>query len=295
LLAVSAHPVHDGVLGVWDTRTVPDGPYEISLSAIDELGLTGVFTIEVTVDNQPPRAEETSPALVIALEGGRVYTTRGDARLYFPPRCLERDATVRISKAGVGNSELRLPEGTALASGVYDVSWEGIPLRKDALLEIAAEDDRGPSATAALYVLAPDSTWRRIGGSPDASSGLVASTIREPGRYALLSGGTPDAGRTGLSISSIAPRVFAPGGGRGAREVAIAFRLGSDSPVTIRIYNRAGRLVTTLLDGERVPAGLALVRWDGLDRSGGRVPDGTYLIAIEASGRKDVGSVAVVE
>jgi hypothetical protein len=56
----------------------------------------------------------------------------------------------------------------------------------------------------------------------------------------------------------------------------IPILLGSSGRgVTLRIYDSAGREVTTLLDGIP-PSGLRSVRWDGRDKYGHRVASGTY-------------------
>jgi flagellar hook assembly protein FlgD len=52
------------------------------------------------------------------------------------------------------------------------------------------------------------------------------------------------------------------------------------APVAVRVYDVAGRLVTTLSEG-RFPGGSHEVRWSGRDGSGRDVSAGIYLVAAE--------------
>jgi hypothetical protein len=62
----------------------------------------------------------------------------------------------------------------------------------------------------------------------------------------------------------------------------IHFDLAQDGPVTLRIYDVAGRLVRTLVDGP-MSAGFAhQVPWNGLDDAGGRVSSGIYFTRLVA-------------
>ena len=86
-----------GALGALDTKGREDGNYEIRLAVSDTLGLTGVALIPVTVDNEAPFVEETTPVVMSAVTGGHVFTTNREAHLYFPPRTFTKDALVTIA------------------------------------------------------------------------------------------------------------------------------------------------------------------------------------------------------
>ncbi len=64
----------------------------------------------------------------------------------------------------------------------------------------------------------------------------------------------------------------------------IAFALPAEGPVKISIYDTAGRLVRTLVDGVR-GAGAQEARWDGKSDSGSDVASGVYIYRLEAAGR----------
>lgn len=112
--------------------------------------------------------------------------------------------------------------------------------------------------------------------------------------YSLFQDDGLPAGSGGLSALSITPRVFSPSGGFAASHAAIGFALGRPGRVTVKIYNRAGRLVSEVISGELLPAGANLVYWDGRDREGEMVEDGMYLVTVEALAQKQVKPLAVV-
>ncbi len=62
-IAISESPVVNGVLGVWDTRTVADGPYSIRLRVVRRDGnYDEYFVRNVTVNNASPLPSETPEA-----------------------------------------------------------------------------------------------------------------------------------------------------------------------------------------------------------------------------------------
>jgi len=84
-----------------------------------------------------------------------------------------------------------------------------------------------------------------------------------------------DAGAIGVRLRQNAPNPF-------ASETAIAFELDRARPVRLDVVDVSGRLVATLLEGER-PAGRNEVRWDGTDRSGRPAAAGLYFARLTTS------------
>lgn len=66
----------------------------------------------------------------------------------------------------------------------------------------------------------------------------------------------------------------------------IRYALREDGPVTIRIYNVAGKVVATLVDAKET-AGFRSVVWDGTDDVGRKVASGVYLYGMEAGSFSD--------
>ncbi len=325
LLAESSGSVTDGALAGWNTLPLPDGDYEVRLSVTDTLGLTGTSFVGVTVDNHAPWVYETAPAFVSVVEGGNIYTTNGDVRLYFPPRAFMQDTEIRIDELGEGEVPDTLENGAVRFLTGHEISWSGASLSKPAMLEMyfwgmelpsfgsgglgsRAPVGRTQSASLrsvsqvapasdgalALYVFGADSTWRRLGGTVDALNECISSPITEAGRYAIFTEASRAPGVNTLSALSIAPRVFSPSGAFANVEAGIGFTLGRSGAVTVKVYNRAGRLVREVVSGRYMGAGSNLVRWDGRDRDGRIVEDGLYLVTVEAMGEKQVKTLAVI-
>ena len=70
----------------------------------------------------------------------------------------------------------------------------------------------------------------------------------------------------------------------------LVFVLSKSANCDIKIMNIAGRVVRQVLTGVLQPAGANTVLWDGRNGLGVRVPNGLYLVSLEA--RDDQGNVA---
>ena len=62
----------------------------------------------------------------------------------------------------------------------------------------------------------------------------------------------------------------------------IAYSLAGRSHVTIRVYDIAGRVVRTLVDGEAEPGEHAVI-WDGATDAGQRAASGVYFVRMEGA------------
>jgi hypothetical protein len=296
VIAESTSPVGDGVLGVWDTAGLVDGTYDLGLTVTDTLGLTGVVVATVIVDNEAPWAGETSPALISSAAGGDVYTTDGELHLYVPPRAFAQDAVVTVAAAPDSVVPLTLPGATRLLPG-FAISWAGAALGKSIALEmqLPASVDTSGGGALSLYFRAGGGGWKRLGGTADDGRDVISATIAEEGVYALYLDSGISAYGEALSGVSLTPRVFSPTGGFGTDEAAISFTLGHTGSVTVKIYNRAGRLAREVASGQQMNAGANLVRWDGRDQHNQIVEDGLYLITVEAHGHRQTQTLAVVK
>jgi flagellar hook assembly protein FlgD len=61
----------------------------------------------------------------------------------------------------------------------------------------------------------------------------------------------------------------------------IRFTVEKSGPLELAVYDVSGRKIRTLVRGI-TEAGDHLVTWDGTDRSGGRVPSGTYFYKLRS-------------
>jgi hypothetical protein len=96
-------------------------------------------------------------------------------------------------------------------------------------------------------------------------------------------GRTPAGSPTGVADSLLANRLRNPCPNPFNPATTIAYSLAGRSHVTIRVYDVAGRVVTTLVDGE-LEAGPHTIVWDGTTDSGDRAASGVYFMKMEASG-----------
>ncbi len=286
LLVDSVTPVASGDLTAWDTASLADGLYDIRLTVSDSLGLTGAAQVTVLVDNAFPFADQTAPSVVSSVSGGDLYTNGAELHLFFAPHAFQDDALVSITTSAASDT---LVSGAAQTSPDYVLSWSS-PLSKAATLEFSMP----ASGTAlAVYQSTDGSSWRRLGGTRE--PGKLSLAITQPGTYALFTDTAPvPDGVPTLSSLSFTPRVFSPTGTFAQDHLAIGFTLGRSSPVTVRVYNRAGRMIREVSSGETMGPGASLVRWDGKDHSGVAVTDGLYLVTVEAAGKTERRTVAVV-
>jgi hypothetical protein len=278
-------------LARWDSRSAPDGDHEIRLSVLDELGLVGTALVQVIVDNVAPFADVTSPVRVRAAEGGDVFTTGSEVHAYFPPFAFDADATVQIEPDAEAGGPETLPDGAERVGPAWLLAWSEANLKSAGTLDMLAP----PSEARPLAIYREDApgTWRRLGGTPPAGGGRHSVGLQAPGRHALFAGGTtvPSAALSGVTL---VPRAFSPHGTFGSRELSIGFTLGRAASVSVKVHDRAGRLLRVVADGLGMPAGEGVLRWDGRDRDGGTVPAGLYLVTIEASGERETRTLAVV-
>jgi flagellar hook assembly protein FlgD len=78
-------------------------------------------------------------------------------------------------------------------------------------------------------------------------------------------------------LSHAAPNPFNP-------VTKIAFSVKEAGPVTIQVYNVAGKVVRTLLDTELDAGTDGYVVWDGTNDGGERCASGVYFYRIQAPG-----------
>lgn len=290
-----------GLLATIDTRRLPDGDYDLRLGLADALGLEGSFEIPVVIDNEAPWEYETSPVHIPETNGGYVYAADASADLYVPPHAFQvnpdafggTDTEVRLQRLAPGDFP-PLPQESSGAIGVYGLTWER-PLLKQATLRLRCDGGATDSvASPVLYLLQPGSTWQRIGGTFDPSTLQISAPVQATGTYALLWARAGLADGTGLRAMTLTPRAFSPIGRTTANRVAVGFHLGRPSTATLRIYNRAGRLVREIDSRGALAAGTHLLEWDGRDPSGEVVIPGIYVVHLQAAGNTQTGTCAVV-
>ncbi|MGI5819409.1 MAG: S8 family serine peptidase [Armatimonadota bacterium] len=114
----------------------------------------------------------------------------------------------------------------------------------------------------------------------------AAVDIRRGARYATTLGSaetqrslTLRLTRTGgpLTLSSLSAVGSRAGGAQ------VSFTLSAPADCSVRVLNIAGRTIRVLQQGTPMPAGTTQLMWDGRSDAGLAVPNGTYLIQVEAA------------
>lgn len=93
------------------------------------------------------------------------------------------------------------------------------------------------------------------------------------------------------------PNPFSPNGDGVKDTTDVVFALLRPATCTIKLFNRDGAVVRTLLDHAASPAGRNAVPWNGKNDAGTVVPDGVYAIrlwAIDAGGVKESATALVI-
>lgn len=91
--------------------------------------------------------------------------------------------------------------------------------------------------------------------------------------------GVPMVGPALVDLAAPVPNPFNPA-------TTLRFDLGRDAWVSLRVYDLAGRLVRTILDGSELAAGTHRRRWAGQDDAGRAVGSGVYCLRIQAAGER---------
>jgi hypothetical protein len=99
-----------------------------------------------------------------------------------------------------------------------------------------------------------------MGGESFSGTDLVRVVVPGPGEAPPLA-------------VSVFPNVF-------KNTVSISYEVADDAPVSLRIYDVAGRSVKTLVN-EHKPAGRYVVTWDRTANDGHRIGTGVYFIRVE--------------
>ncbi len=115
-------------------------------------------------------------------------------------------------------------------------------------------------------------------GSPASVPGAVSAdgAADRGDRYGL----EQDAGRDAI-ITQLSPNPLVTSA---ASQTRIGFALAESAPVRLSVYDATGRLVSTL-GNHTLGAGAHELGWNGTDRSGARVAQGSYYVHLAIEGR----------
>jgi hypothetical protein len=201
---------------------------------------------------------------------------------------VEGTATIRIDAAeNWGGAEFVLhPLGAPVL--IRGLSLDTASAREGTHLEWAV--DGSGIAHAMLYETTPGAraahSYKILVSLERSPSGGGSGTIR----IQAVTAGTSEGVAAGASTFNpsvqidaaavAAPALFAARPNPSAGQTEIAFVLPADSRVTLHVYDVAGRLVRTLVDGT-MPAGVHRAGWNGADDRGRAARSGLYFAKLE--------------
>ncbi|HYJ34094.1 MAG TPA: putative Ig domain-containing protein [Candidatus Binatia bacterium] len=269
----------------WTPNSTQSGTYTVTFTGDDGHGGTGTATTVITVND---------------VTGGTFTATLKLVGNFNPHRrflCFHVTATGNSFDLGT----------TDLSSLVLNYNGATLPaLGPQTHLESSCDEevceDCGTSGesdttncTTQLHVcfLASDVATLLGGNIPDNLSAItITGNLTGGGTFTATMGTFRVAGKgadkvNGRFKSKAKPNPLNP-------KTDLTFSLPTASHVRVSVFDARGRLVKTLLDGNR-PAGENVVPWDGTDDRGGHVSSGVFFFRLEALGSKEMVRVTVLK
>ena len=186
------------------------------------------------------------------LDGGGASATVTGYIKVSPPEGGSGGGSQSLYRAPASPGWIPIDAGVCRGNGLVDtLHWDthGFPAGLY-LMEVITTDDQGIRCRDLRLCWIPDVTTDVDPETPEIKTGLL-------GTY---------------------PNPFNP-------TTRIVFSIERDGPVTLAIYDIAGRRVRVLANAERMEAGPHTFSWDGLDDGGRRVSSGVYVCRMQAGGQ----------
>lgn len=124
------------------------------------------------------------------------------------------------------------------------------------------------SGLSGIWLISADSN-----GTPGSPNRVIEESLSDP-------------------ILTVLPQTITPDGDDRNDEATFSVTIPSRSQCTIRIFDRNGRVVRTLLSNQTLPSNE--VHWDGRDMNGERLPIGIYVALLEVSDGTSVRKAVVL-
>ncbi len=168
--------------------------------------------------------------------------------------------------------------GARVATDGTVLDPNGVPLANESLPEV-----RPALVSVGGSTLLAVSAFR-----PEPGLGAFRLGVRPSGNTATAVADLPNAATSGIRLHGARPN---PAHG----STAIRFESGRRTPVSVRIFDSAGRLVRTLADRRAVEANTPTdVRWNGRDDSGRAVGSGVFFYELRSSEATARGKVVLL-
>lgn len=281
------------------TRLLGDKQYEVTATASisDDVGnlLGADFRWSFTTATQ-----------LSSNDGGRLQSASGDVILYIPPKSVGEGQEIGLET--IDSDSIIVSTRRFVTKKNQSINFVGPAFRFSP--ETTDLDPNKPGTLTMKYgVLTSSITesqlaifredtpgiWARIGGTINTSAQTVTTTVTKLGVYALFE--DPSAPTSGVALASFRaqPRVFSPKGNRfNTSETAISFVLGQSFPVSVEVYNLAGRLERVVCSNKTMGPGNMVEMWDGKNNDGKVCSSGLYIVIIDAGGNEDRLTISVL-
>jgi hypothetical protein len=248
----------------------------------------------------------TTATQLSSSDGGRLQSSSGDVNLYIPPmsvgegqeiglETIDLDSiTVVTSRFVTKQNQSITPVGPAFRftpeETILDPNKPGTLTMKYGTLASGINENQ-----LAIFREDTPGVWERLGGTINTSAQTVTTTITRLGFYAVFE--DPNAQNLNFALANFRaqPRVFSPNGNRfNTAETSISFALGQSLPVTVEVYNLAGRLERVICNNQTMGPGNMVEMWDGKNNDGKVCSSGLYIVIIDAGGNEDRITISVL-
>ncbi len=277
--AVSAADEEGGAL-LYSAAPLPSGAaFDSSAGTFDwtpAYGAAGTYAVTFHVMDSGGAADSQSVTITVVSSGPTRPAGPCDADTTLFPGTIGADVQGAMNVYTL--EPFDVPAGTQQVDGY--LSWSGGPV-VDLDLYLVDPDGNivssGATATAdpehAAYILPGPGTYQWKVVSYDNPNSSLAYTVTSIKCVSVAAGVRPPLDAQLFAMPQSQPNPF-------SRSSVIRFALPEEGPVKLRIYDVAGRLVRTLVDGT-LEAGWHQRVWDGRSDAGERASTGMYFSRLE--------------
>jgi hypothetical protein len=274
------------------------GSGTVDIDAFDVYGNKGSVSYDFALSNTPP--------------GGMLSLETENVSLYAPPGVKDFKGMVAfiedtVSKNNVNvnqldNSSTNMDIPTIakkVGGSVEELSMGVIKTGSDALLGPAVRIfptwgtlkgearltmsyngiDVTDETKVSIYKQNGDGSWTEVGGIVNPKNNTVTANITSFGVYAIGLGNGSKVGEgsqtpPSFTLAQNYPNPFSD-------NTVIKFEIGKTTDVSLKVYNIAGQLVSTIFEGTKEP-GVYTINWNGTNNAGERLTNGVYLYTLQA-------------
>ncbi len=237
---------------------------------------TEVVAIAATVGDSAgnvTRAERSFGIGEITPDGGGLLAgPDGLLSLACPPRAIATSSFVMI----LPDAERANPPGTA----GFLLSPPDLDLRAAATLAVqvpACPAGIDPSGSIPILERRTAQAWEQVPADWNASAGRLSAAITRLGIFRVRWVAAADAHGSTLALS-LGPAPW-------RTDLTLRYRLPASGPVRLVVFDAAGRLVATLVDGFQEGGREHTVLWNGITAGGGSAGSGVYFAQLRCGGR----------